>query len=74
MNTRLKTPVSALNFRPNFIVKTDEAFDEDNWEWIKIGPVIFRNIKNCTRCVMTTIDPVKGEKHPNSEPLKTLRT
>ena len=27
----------------------------------------------CDRCVFTTVDPVMGDKHPQGEPLKTLR-
>ncbi|XP_011493995.1 PREDICTED: mitochondrial amidoxime reducing component 2 isoform X2 [Ceratosolen solmsi marchali] len=73
LNTRLDEPVSPLHFRPNFLVKGAEVLEEDNWEWIKIGQVVFRNIKPCTRCIFTTIDPETGIKSPTVEPLKTLR-
>ena len=33
-----------------------------------------RNVKLCTRCNFTTVDPLTGEKHKSGEPLKTLRT
>ncbi|XP_028178360.1 mitochondrial amidoxime-reducing component 1-like [Ostrinia furnacalis] len=28
----------------------------------------------CTRCAITTMDPETGARHPDSEPLKTLRS
>lgn len=50
LNTRIKNPVTPLHFRPNFVVKGPEAFDEDKWRWVKIGKeVVFRNVKPCTR-------------------------
>lgn len=52
LNTRIDKAVTALQFRPNFVVKGPEAFEEDKWKWVKIGDdVIFRNVKPCTRCV-----------------------
>ena len=33
-----------------------------------------RNVKLCTRCNFTTVDPKTGEKNKSGEPLKTLRT
>jgi uncharacterized protein len=41
---------------------------------IKIGEATFRKTRNCTRCLLTTVDPKTGEKDPEQEPLKTLRT
>jgi uncharacterized protein YcbX len=73
LNSRLSEPVSPLHFRPNFLVKGAEALEEDNWDWIKIGQVVFRNIKPCTRCIFTTVDPETGVKSPSIEPLKTLK-
>jgi uncharacterized protein YcbX len=50
LNTRIKKPVTPLQFRPNIVVKGPNAFDEDNWKWVKIGDAtIFRNVKPCTR-------------------------
>lgn len=33
----------------------------------------FSEMPVCDRCVFTTVDPVMGDKHPQQEPLKTLR-
>lgn len=50
LNSRVKVPTSALQFRPNFVVKGPAAFEEDNWKWVKIGDeTIFRNVKPCKR-------------------------
>ncbi|XP_012288201.1 mitochondrial amidoxime reducing component 2 isoform X3 [Orussus abietinus] len=73
LNGRLEEPVIPQNFRPNFVVKGAEPYSEDTWDWVKIGQVIFRNVKPCTRCIFTTVDPETGKKHPKVEPLKTLK-
>nr|KAF7427746.1 hypothetical protein H0235_007440 [Vespula pensylvanica] len=73
LNSRLEEPVTPSNFRANFVVKGAIALEEDIWDWVKIGDVIFRNIKPCTRCIFTTVDPETGKKNPKVEPLKTLK-
>jgi uncharacterized protein YcbX len=75
LNTKIEKKVKPLQYRPNFVVKGPGAWEEDSWKWIKIGDsTTFRSVQPCIRCVFTTIDPVTGEKHPQMEPLKTLRT
>ncbi|KAL2727345.1 mitochondrial amidoxime-reducing component 1 isoform X1 [Vespula squamosa] len=74
LNSRLEEPVTPSNFRANFVVKGAIALEEDIWDWVKIGDVIFRNIKPCTRCIFTTVDPETGKKNPKVEPLKTLKS
>lgn len=50
LNEKLDAPVPALQFRPNILVSTQKPFEEDNWEWIKIGEkAVIRNVKPCTR-------------------------
>ncbi len=71
LNSKLETQVPMNRFRPNLVVSGSEAFAEDSWKRIKIGKTIFRLMKPCARCVMTTIDQTKGEKQ-GTEPLKTL--
>ncbi|XP_067015847.2 mitochondrial amidoxime-reducing component 1 isoform X2 [Anabrus simplex] len=67
--------LSPLWFRPNFVMRGSEPFAEDNWDWIRIGDdVILRNIKPCTRCILTTIDPETGIKNKSMEPLRTLKS
>ncbi|XP_025837383.1 mitochondrial amidoxime-reducing component 1 [Agrilus planipennis] len=76
LNTRLTSPVTHRNFRPNIVVEGKEspAFAEDTWIWVKVGDVVFRHVKHCTRCVFTTIDPLTSVRSREREPLKTLET
>ncbi|XP_055911119.1 mitochondrial amidoxime-reducing component 1-like [Eupeodes corollae] len=78
LNTRLRDDeqVPLLQFRSNFYVKnTGPAFAEDNWKWVRIGnEVVFRNIGPCYRCIVPNINPYTSERHPEGEPLKTLKT
>jgi uncharacterized protein len=73
LNSRLETPVPMNRFRPNVVVADGEAFEEDRWAKIKIGETVFRVVKPCARCVMTTVDQTRGE-FDGKEPLKTLAT
>uniref|UniRef100_A0A182Q8Y7 MOSC domain-containing protein n=1 Tax=Anopheles farauti TaxID=69004 RepID=A0A182Q8Y7_9DIPT len=74
VNTRLEKPVPALQYRANILVKGPAAFEEDNWNWIRIGEhTIYRNVKPCTRCLFTNVDPETGVSSPDQEPLSTLR-
>lgn len=72
VNERLATPVSVRNFRPNLVVGSGSAFEEDSWARIRVGGVEFDVVKGCDRCVFTTIDPTSGYKDPDGEPLRTL--
>ena len=72
LNTRLQQPVDMIRFRPNLVVSGCEPFEEDSWRRIRIGPVEFRVVKPCSRCIVPTIDPGTGER--GREPLATLMT
>jgi len=74
LNTRIESPVTPLQYRPNFVVKGPAAWEEDSWRWLKIGDqVTFKNVQPCMRCIFTNIDPATGERNPQMEPLKTLK-
>jgi uncharacterized protein YcbX len=72
LNSRLDAPVEMRRFRPNLVVDGDGPYAEDGWRRIRIGGVEFAGVKNCSRCVFTTIDPDSGALHPAQEPLRTL--
>ena len=72
LNARLERPVQMHRFRPNLVVDGDAPYAEDRWRRIRVGEVEFEGVKNCSRCVFTTIDPDSGRKDPGKEPLKTL--
>jgi uncharacterized protein YcbX len=61
-------------FRPNLVVNGQLPYAEDGWRRLRVGEVEFEGVKNCSRCIFTTIDPDTGEKHPDREPLRTLST
>ncbi len=70
LNRRLARPVDMRRFRPNLVVSGCEPFAEDNWKQIRIGGIIFRIVKPCSRCVIPNIDPDTAEK--SAEPTRTL--
>lgn len=74
LNARLETPVDMLNFRPNLVVAGTMPHAEDDWKRIRVGSVEFDIVKPCTRCIFTTVDPQRGERSTDGEPLKTLTT
>lgn len=49
LNRHMDHRITPLQFRPNFVVKGPKAYDEDQWQWVRIGDVVFRNVKPCTR-------------------------
>jgi uncharacterized protein YcbX len=59
-------------FRPNIVMETNEPFIEGTWETLKIGKVIFRIVKPCSRCIVTTTNQTNGERNRLNEPLATL--
>ena len=71
---RCTASISMNQFRPNLVVSGSEPWEEDTWQVIRIGQVIFDVVKPCSRCILTTVSPEKGRKHPSGEPLKTLQT
>jgi uncharacterized protein YcbX len=70
LNSRLEAPIGMDRFRPNFVVAETEPYAEDGWHSFTIGEALFKAVKPCSRCVMTTVDQSTGEK--GKEPLRTL--
>uniref|UniRef100_A0A8D8Q0N4 Mitochondrial amidoxime-reducing component 1 n=1 Tax=Cacopsylla melanoneura TaxID=428564 RepID=A0A8D8Q0N4_9HEMI len=75
LNTRVpcEEKFTSHYFRPNIVVKDCIPYEEDTWDWIKIGDAIFRVVKPCTRCIAITINPETGIKNSALEPIRTLR-
>jgi uncharacterized protein YcbX len=65
-----RDPLPMTRFRPNAVVWGGTAWAEDDWRLIRIGAAVFRAVKGCARCVMTTIDPETAERE--NEPLASL--
>ena len=72
LNRRLDEPLLMNRFRPNLVVRGCEPYAEDSWENFMIGDVLMHGVKQCGRCVTTTVNQSTGEK--DKEPLKTLAT
>jgi uncharacterized protein YcbX len=70
LNQKLNKAFAIKRFRPNIVVQIDEPHQEDYWTQIQIGDVLLRGAKLCSRCKITTIDPMTGEF--GDEPLVTL--
>ncbi|WP_347359411.1 MOSC domain-containing protein, partial [Bdellovibrio sp.] len=71
LNSRLAEPVGVDRFRGNLIYSGEQPFEEEQWKRIRVGAVIFSQPKRCSRCTITTIDQLSGER-AGAEPLKTL--
>jgi uncharacterized protein YcbX len=65
-------PLPMTRFRPNVVVSGADAWAEDGWlgRRVRIGGVVFRVVKPCGRCVVTTTDQETGER--GHEPLRVL--
>jgi MOSC domain-containing protein len=73
LNRRLPAPLPMNRFRPNLVIADTKPFEEDLWQRIAIGDTVLRAVKQCERCVTTTVDQAAGVFH-GPEPLKTLAT
>jgi len=60
-------------FRPNLLVEGLPAWAEDTLQELAIGQIVLRLVKPCTRCSITTVDPLTG-RFDGEEPLRTLRS
>ncbi len=73
LNQRIGWALPMSRFRPNLVLAGGDAYAEDRWQEIRIGPATFRWVKPCVRCKMTMTDQETGERL-SSEPLRTLAT
>ncbi|OKK17509.1 molybdenum cofactor biosysynthesis protein [Streptomyces sp. CB00455] len=63
-------PLPMNRFRPNVVVAGARPWAEDDWRLIAIGDAVFRGVRECGRCVVTTTDQTTAAR--GKEPLKTL--
>jgi uncharacterized protein len=75
LNRRIGSPAYQVGmevFRPNVVIDgCSRPYGEESWKKIKIGDVVLEAVKLCSRCVVTTQDPLTGISRGN-EPLRTL--
>ncbi|MES2780479.1 MAG: MOSC N-terminal beta barrel domain-containing protein [Bacteroidota bacterium] len=72
LQSKVNEPIPMDRFRPNIVFSGEEAHEEDFWQYFTINDRTFRGIKQCKRCVVTTIN--QQTAIANAEPLKTLAT
>jgi uncharacterized protein YcbX len=74
LNARLArrgvAPVGIERFRPNIVLDSVDAFEEDYVERIALGDAELKVVKPCVRCSVPNVDPATGE--PSTEPGDTL--
>ena len=72
LNEKLKEKITIQRFRPNIVISSIVAHEEDSFDVFQIGKVKFQNIKPSGRCIMVNTNPKSGIVQ--KEPLKTLST
>jgi uncharacterized protein YcbX len=73
LSARVGHALPVQRFRPNLLLEGLVPYGEDALEQIVLAGARIRLTKACTRCVITTIDPQRGERD-GEEPLRTLKT
>lgn len=66
-------PIEMARFRPNIVIDGNIAFEEERWEQIQVGEVLFTKSALCTRCVLITRNLSTLELDPQAEPFRTLK-
>lgn len=61
-----------LRFRPNVVMSQLKPHEEDALGTFQLGTATFHITKPCSRCILTTIDPLTLER--GDEPLRALST
>jgi len=72
LNQRLPEPIPMARFRPNIVIEGVAAHAEDQMALFRLGPVVLRGVKLCTRCSVTTTDQLSGARDPHQQPLRAL--
>lgn len=70
LNEKLEEKITIKRFRPNIVICSTLAHEEDSFTTFSIGTVQFKNVKPSGRCIMVNTDPENGSVQ--KEPLKTL--
>ena len=64
--------VSMERFRPNLVVRTDEAWIENSWRTIATDGVELEAARPCTRCPVIDVDQASGARDPSATLLRAL--
>jgi uncharacterized protein YcbX len=71
LNARLPVPVPMERFRPNLVLAGLAPFAEDGIRTVRVGTVVLRFVKPCTRCTVPSIDQDTGQ--PSTDPAPALK-
>ncbi len=71
LNRRLPLPVPMDRFRPNLVLDGLAAFEEDRMRELRIGSVLLRLVKPCTRCSVPGVDQLSGAH--SRDPIPALK-
>jgi uncharacterized protein YcbX len=72
LNEKLEEKITISRFRPNIVISSSIAHEEDSFRNFQIRNVKFKNAKPCGRCIMINNNPKNGIV--KKEPLNTLST
>ncbi|QBN19628.1 MOSC domain-containing protein [Flavobacterium nackdongense] len=72
LNEKLEEKITMARFRPNIVISSSVAHEEDSFGEFQIGTVQFKNAKPCGRCIMVNTNPKNAIV--KKEPLNTLST
>ncbi|MBK8632942.1 MAG: MOSC domain-containing protein [Saprospiraceae bacterium] len=72
LEEKMGESINMMRFRPNMLIETTLAFEEDTLDLVQIGSAQFRMIKPCARCQVVNIDPQTGVSEKQT--LATLST
>lgn len=64
--------VTMERFRPNIVISGIDAFNEHDIDTLQHADYTLRHCYPCQRCVMTTIDIVRAQRHPQQQPFRLL--
>ena len=62
LSTAAGEPIDIRRFRPNIVITTTTAHEEDDWTGINTGEVKLQKVKPCLRCQIIDIDQDSGER------------
>jgi len=67
--------VKITSFRPNIVIGGHvEPYAEDKWYRIGLGQSEFDVVNACARCSLPMVNQVTGKRHPEKEPVRSLRS
>uniref|UniRef100_A0A5S6Q7F6 Molybdenum cofactor sulfurase n=2 Tax=Trichuris muris TaxID=70415 RepID=A0A5S6Q7F6_TRIMR len=62
---RLNEEDLIARFRANLVIQGAEPFEEETWNQVRIGSVLFNCVGRCQRCAVIAVDPKTGAKAPD---------